>query len=155
MAYSIKAPSGFHRNLAQNLGNRFLSGHKALWPGLEPLLPAVYLPDGKFIESGFNLLGLKGMNTIQRSGCYVSTSKVSFKITLQRLTCRVWFLLGQSVPYLSSLPVLEMGLKSGTKHFTKSQQFRRQQHGMNLVTITRLSQIYLYFFKTIWLSTLL
>lgn len=70
MADSIKTPSGFHRKLAQVLGNWvgslvFFSGHKELWPGLEPLPPAAYLPDGKFIESGFNLLGLKGMNTAQ------------------------------------------------------------------------------------------
>lgn len=145
MADSLKTPSGFHRKLAQVLGNGlffFYSGHKELWPGLEPLPPAAYLPDGKFIESGFNSLGLKGMNTALRSGCYISTSKVSFKISPQRFIWRVWLWPGQSVAYLSSLSVLEV---ESEWHKPLHKIPVISQHWVALVNMAK-SKFYMYIF---------
>lgn len=123
MADSLKTPSGFHRKLAQVLGNGlfifFFSGHKELWPGLEPLPPAAHLPDGKFIESGFNSLGLKGMNTALRSGCYISTSKVSpSKLAPKDLCTECGCDLGRLL-HISHL--FQCLSQSDTNHFTKSQ----------------------------------
>lgn len=121
MADSLKTPSGFHRKLAQVLGNGFFfffSGHRELWPGLEPLPPAAYLPDGKFIESGLYSLGLKGMNTAMRNGCYISTSKVSFKISPRDLYAECGCDLGS---LFHSSHLFQCLSHSDTNHFTKSQ----------------------------------